>query len=99
MDVNFFISEMLTTLIFCGAILIFWQLKISKNGILRKILMGYFLVEAFIYMMAGIFWWCAYRSEPFISIEGLRIITLVPKAVIKIIFLWWVVKQNRKRKS
>lgn len=64
-----------------------------KNGVLRKIMIAYFCVEVFTYSMSGIFFmgWLP------ITIETLRIIVIVPKVIVKIRLLIYLVGTRKKR--
>lgn len=98
MDANLFFSEILFAIIVAVAVLVFWQLKISRNGLLRKILMAYFLIEIYMFSLMAVYWWYADRGDPLMSIKELRLLVLIPKTAIKLVLLAWLIKQNRKRK-
>lgn len=97
-DANLFFSEILFTIIVAVATLVFWQLKMSKNGMLRKILMAYFLVEIYMFSLMAVFWWYADRGNPIMSIQAFRLWVLIPKTAIKVVLLGWLMRQNRRRK-
>lgn len=99
MQGNLFISELLFTIIICIAFLVFWQLKISKDGVLRKIMMAFFLIEIYVYMLSAIYWWMEDKGKLLMPMEMFRLVVLAPKAAIKLVLLWWLVKQNRQAKN
>jgi hypothetical protein len=95
---NLFVSEVLFTIIIAIGFLVFWQLKISRNGTLRKIMMAYFLIEIYVYSLSAIYWWAIDRGVVPVPITVFRLVVLIPKAAVKIVLLVWLIKQNRKRK-
>jgi hypothetical protein len=99
MDSNLFISELLFTIIVGVAILVFWQLLISKNGMLRKIMLAYFLVEIYMFTFSAIWWYWEDKGVHILPLGTFRMLVLIPKVIVKIWLLWWLVKQNRKPKS
>lgn len=98
MSVNLFISELLFSIIIMIGLLVFWQLKRSRNGVFRKIMMAYFLVEVYVYTLSAIYWWTGENGYYFMPLHIFRLIILCPKAAIKLVLLWWLVKQNRQSK-
>jgi hypothetical protein len=98
MDGNLFISELLFTIIVGVAALVFWQLLISKNGMLRKIMLAYFLVEIYMFTFSGIYWYWEDKDVLIVSLNTFRMLVLIPKVIVKLWLLWWLVKQNKKPK-
>lgn len=94
MDGNLFISEILMTTIAFISLAVFWQLVRSKNGMLRKILIVFFMVEAFVYAFSGVYWYMIQIGETDMSVAVFRMIVLIPKALIELVFLIYLVKQK-----
>lgn len=91
MGANLFVSELLFSIIICVAILVLWQFVRSRNGMLRKIMIAYFIVEIYIFTFSAIYWY-----DPFIPVNTFRMLILIPKVIVKLWLLWWIVKQNKK---
>jgi hypothetical protein len=91
---NLFFSEILFTIITMVALMVVWQLYISKDGTLRKIMIAYFVVEAFIYSASAIYFLQAERGDAPFDVDIFRLIVLTPKAAIKIWLFAWLVKNN-----
>lgn len=97
MSGELFISEILFAIIISIGILVLYQLIRSKNGTLRKIMIGYFAVEIWLFSWSAVYYYLAEQGTVLFSAGTLRLIVLVPKAVIKIMLLVWLVKQNSKK--
>lgn len=95
MNVSLFVSEIMFTIIISIAVLVWWQLKISRNGMLRKIFLWYFAVEIWVFGWSAVYW----LDTSTMPLEWFRLLVLTPKVIIKLVLLWWLVKQNRKRKK
>jgi len=94
MSANLFVSELLLVMIASMGFIVFWQLYRSKDGMLRKIMMFYFLTEVFMFSTFAIYWWMKSRKMIQFSIVYLLPIWLLPKVIIKILFLDWL-RRNR----
>jgi len=94
MNASLFVSELLLVLIGCMGFVVFWQLYRSKDGMLRKIMMNYFLTEVFMFFTFAIYWWLKSKKLIHFPIVYLLPIWLLPKAIIKIILLDWL-RRNR----
>lgn len=97
MSNNLFISEVLFTFIVMIGVLVFWQMCRSKDGMLRKIMIAYFLVEIFIYTSSAIYFWKVEKGTTTLSIEMFRLIVLLPKAAVKLWLFFWLLKHNGKQ--
>lgn len=80
------LSEVMTVIIVLIGFIIARDFYISRNGILRKILIWYFIVEVFVYSLAFIYW----LDVLAISVGLFRLIVLVPKFIIKLRLLWYL---------
>lgn len=77
--------------------MVVWQLYVSKNGTLRKIMITYFTVEVFIYSASAIYYWQVENRSNTIPIDVFRLMVLSPKAAVKIWLFIWLVKNNTKQ--
>lgn len=94
MDGNLFISEILMSTIALISLAVFWQLVRSKNGMLRKILITFFLVEFFVYCFSSVYWYLVSIGDMDMSVATFRMIVLIPKALIELVFLFYLAKQK-----
>lgn len=78
------------------AVFILRQFVISKNGELRKIMIAYFSIEIFIYGSALVYFWLSENGYKVIPLHFFRIILIVPKALIKIWLLKYLLKNSQK---
>ncbi len=96
MGVELIISESLFTIIVLIAVLLWREFFISRNGILRKIFLWYFAIEVWVFGWSAVYW---YLAEVFgnvlFSVGILRLIVLIPKAIIKLVLLWYLVRQRQ----
>jgi hypothetical protein len=97
MSNNLFFSEILFSIIITIGLMVFWQLYISKDGMLRKIMITYFLIEVFIYTASAIYFWMVEKGNTSLSIEMFRLIILTPKAAVKLWLFFWLLKNNSKQ--
>lgn len=70
----------------------------TKDGVLRKIMIAYFSIEVFIYMSGGIDTYLQWKHRDFISELAFSDIMLIPKDLVKIWLLWYLVRGRKKRK-
>lgn len=94
MSDNLFISEVLFAIVATIAFLVFWQFYRTRNGVLRKIMMLYFLIEFFIYAASGLYFWMAEQHYNVISIETFRLVVIVPKCLVKCWLLYYLVRNK-----
>lgn len=95
MSNNLFLSELMFITIAMIASLVFRRLYISRNGMLRKIMIAYFLVEVFIYTSSAVYFWMLEKSKPIVTVDVFRLVILTPKALIMIWLLSWLSKQQK----
>lgn len=96
MNDELFISELLFCIIVTIGMLVFYQLYRSKNGVFRIIMLVYFAIDVYIYAFSAIYWYRSAHGYDVIPVGAFRLLVLVPKATIKLVLLWWLVKNNRK---
>lgn len=89
-----FASEFLLFSLGAMAIVVFWQLYRTRNGMLRKIMMAYFATEAFMYFTFAIYWWLKMKGRVHFPIVYMLPAWLLPKVIIKAIFLDWIRKHR-----
>lgn len=94
MGSNLFVSEILMTTIAFISLAIFWQLVRSKNGMLRKILIAFFLIEFYVYAFSGIYWYLLSIEQMDMSVEVFRMLVIIPKAFVELVFLFYLAKQK-----
>lgn len=80
------LSEVMTVIIVLIGFIIARDFYISRNGILRKILIWYFIVEVFIYALAFLYW----ANDLALSVGVFRLIVLTPKFIIKVRLLYYL---------
>lgn len=99
MTTEFWISEALLSFITVVGFFVLWQFIIAKDGMLRKLMIGYFSVEVFIYGTSALYFYGTAKHFVFTPIEKIRLILLIPKAFIKILLLIWLLKNRQKAKT
>lgn len=92
------LSEYLFAIIYVIAALVFWEFIKSKDGILRKIMIGYFIVEVYAYLGSAIYFLLVDAKVHIFGIDIFRIIIITPKAIM-MLCLWWWMKWGRKTKG
>lgn len=90
---NLILTETMFLIVAAIGLFVVREFVIIKNGVLRKIMIAYFCVEVFTYTISAVFFmgWLP------ITIETLRIIVIVPKVIIKIRLLIYLVGTRKKR--
>lgn len=87
--------RLLLVVIIFSALIIIRELVMAKDGILRKILISYFAVEILTWVTF------LYASIEYIFpwfVINIALFVLVPKFIIKLIFLWYVLPKEKGRK-
>lgn len=97
---NFILTEVLYAIVYFIAILVLKEFIHARDGMLRKIMIAYFAVEAFTYILAALYFWNAWASPKhlFIDPNVFRLVIILPKVAIKLWLLWWL-KRGRYHKS
>lgn len=67
----------------------------AKDGTLRKILISYFIIE--ILAWGTLLYTAIEYTFPYFVVK-LTLIALVPKFIIKLVFLWYVLPKEKGRK-
>lgn len=98
MNTEFWISEILFFIVYTIAIFVLREFIRTKDGMLRKIMIGYFAIEVFVYMTSAWDFLAIKEGWPSLSISVLRLVVLGPKVAIKGVLLWWLIK-NRQNKN
>lgn len=93
---NLFLSEIMFLTITMIAGLVFWRLYISKDGMLRKIMITYFLIEMFVYSASAVYFWTIEKGIAPVTIDVFRLVILTPKALVMLWLLSWLSKQSKK---
>lgn len=94
MDGNLFITEILMSTVAIISLMVFWQLFRSKNGMLRKILIAFFLIEFYVYGFSCVFWYLLSEGDMSLSVAAFRMLVIIPKAVIELVLLYYLSKQK-----
>lgn len=78
--------------------MVVWQMWQSKDrGMFRRIMIAYFVVEAFIYSASAVYFWKLDQGETSLSIDMFRLMVLTPKAAVKLWLFFWLLKSNSKQ--
>lgn len=84
------ISEILFTVIILIAAIVLREFIVSKDGVLRKIMIWYFIVEIFVYATSAIYFYLGHLHVYVISASVFRMIVLLPKVAIKLRLLFFL---------
>lgn len=87
--------RLLTVVIIFAALIIVRELIMSKDGMLRKILILYFTVEILTW---GTLLYATMKYVFPVYMIDIVLIVLVPKFIIKLFFLWYVLPKEKGRK-
>lgn len=90
MSDNLFISEIIFLVIGAISLSVALEFYRSKNGMLRKIMITYFLVEVFIYLASGIYFWMAEVGHTGLAIGYFRVMVITPKMLVLLWLLYWL---------
>lgn len=88
------INEIILAIIVIVGIFILIRLVESKNGYFRKLLIGYFVVEIYVFFGLAVFISIKTRAPiiPFLPF------IIVPKMIIKLFFYYWLSKNKKIKK-
>src|SRR6186713_401818 len=95
---NFIITEILFAIVWIIGAFVLREFVISRNGMLRKIMITYFSVEVFTYLGAGIYFLATEEKWTDMSINAFRIIVIVPKVCVKLWLLWYLKRGQKQLK-
>lgn len=97
MNTEFWISEALFFIVYTVATFVLIEFIRSRDGMLRKIMIAYFVIEIFTYAGSALYFWAFETKLIALPISHFRIIILIPKMIIKLILLKWLIKNRSKR--
>src|SRR5260221_8311956 len=86
------VSEILFSITYIIAFFVFLEFFKSRDGILRKIMIAYFLVEVFVYLSSAVYFLLFYLKLTSLNIDTFAIVVTVPKVWVKIWLLSWLKK-------
>ena len=96
---NFIATEILFGIVWIIGALVLREFIISKDGMLRKIMIAYFAVEVFTYLGAAIYFLAIEEKWSDMSINTFRIVVITPKVFVKLWLLWYLKSGRKKLKS
>lgn len=99
MNTEFWLSEILFFIVYSIALLVLREFVISKDGMLRKLMIAYFIVEFYTYFGAAVYYLGVHEKWITLRPETYRVIIATPKVCVKLCLLWWLVKNRQKRKG
>lgn len=99
MKTDLFIAEILFMTITCVSMMLVWQFARSKNGWLRKLMIIHWAAQSWTTLWSGAWFWMESRGFEPVSFGVGRIMALLPLAVSMVLFLIYIVKQNRIAKQ
>lgn len=86
-------TEMMLIVVFAFAILVAREFYRSRNGTLRKLMIAYFVIEAFVYGTSALYFYLYDQHITTIGVDTFRLIVIAPKFVMKICLLIWLLKK------
>lgn len=90
MSQDLFFSEILFFVIFVIAFMVSREFKLSKNGILRKLMIWYFATECFVYVSSGAYFFLFENGITTLNIHLFRYLVLIPKATMMVRILYYL---------
>lgn len=87
---NFILSEGLFAVVWLISLFIIREFWIAKDGMLRKLMIAYFAVEFYTYFGASVYYLCVHRGWWVPNNDLYRVIIILPKVVIKLLVLRWL---------
>lgn len=97
MKPDLFIAQMLYGIMAAIAFILAYQFFISKNGILRRLMIFHFLCQCWSTGWSGLWFFMEYKGFQPTSFGVGRIISLAPLCLSLIFLLIYVVQQNNKK--
>lgn len=95
---NLLFTEILFSIVWIIGLLVLREFIISKDGILRKIMIAYFAVEVFTYLGAGLYFMAINFHWSQMPMDTFRLIVVCPKVAVKLWLLWYM-KRGRLKKA
>lgn len=96
---NFILTEILYGIVWGVAILVLREFILSRDGMLRKIMIAYFSVEIFTYVSAAIYFCGIQYHWVVIPLGTFRLLLIIPKVGVKLWFLWYLKVKRAKNKE
>ena len=94
--INFIVIELLLSLVGGIGVLVLREFIISKDGMLRKIMIAYFSVEVYTYLGMAVYLFLTRYKKIELDIDVVRYILIVPKVLIKLWLLSWLIQGRRQ---
>lgn len=93
---SYIISEILFGIVWIIALFVLREFIVSKDGMLRKLMIAYFLVEFYTYFGSALYLWGTHEGWTKLPIDQWRIIIIIPKVAIKLWLLSWLISNRKK---
>jgi hypothetical protein len=90
MSNELFISEVLFLIIMLIGTFVAYEFYKSKDGILRKLMIWYFVIDVYVYASSALYFWLSDIGFDVISLGMFRLCVLIPKAAIKLRILYYL---------
>lgn len=94
MDNELFFSELQFMIIFIIATLVSYEFYLSKDGILRKIMIWFFISEAFVYLGSGVYYWAHEVGFTNMGLPLFRTLILLPKTALMLRLLHYLTNKR-----
>lgn len=94
MTENLFLTEILFTIIIVIAGLVLVKFIRSKDGMLRKLMIGYFAIEIFVYFSSALYFWAIEKTDFKMSIDLFRVLAITPKAIMMLLLYSYLSKNK-----
>lgn len=94
---NFWLAELFLTVLGIMDCVIMYQFYKAKNGILRKIMIGYFLIAAWVYLGAALYHFLMHYNLIYVSIMTFSIIAVIPKVVVTLVLYKYLRTKTNKQ--
>lgn len=82
---NFWLAELFLIVLGIMDCVIMYQFYKAKNGVLRKIMIGYFLIAAWVYLGAALCGALLHYNIIYVSLMTFSVIAVIPKVIITLI--------------
>lgn len=99
MPISLLVNEFLKSIAWGIGIFVVIEFVKTRDGMLRKIMITYFSVEVFIYFMSGLNSFLEWKNAEMIDRVTLSNILLIPKCVVKVWLLVWLIKNRAKSRK
>lgn len=92
-------SETLFSVVYIIAIFVLIEFVRAKDGMLRKLMICYFIVEFYTYFGASIYYLAVHERWTTMGSDIYRIIIITPKVFVKLALLTWLIKNRPKNRK